>query len=490
MLRNLLKASTLVAAMLFFNWGCTKIDTTTLGSDLIPVVDNVNTFADTLDITTSQGIFDDSTRVVYSDLHVLGSITNDPLFGKTYADMYLQLKPSFYPFFYGNPGDTITHFDSAVLCLSYRTFYGDTLSPQTLTVYEINPATTNFEDSSYGLGFLPDQGTGAQLGSITLRPIEVKKITYFKGSRKDSITNQIRIPLNSSFLQNTLLANMDTSATSTGIYRNDSLFREKIKGFAIMASGGQANGLFYIDLTNAATRLEVHYRKTNRGFVDTSFASFPFSLGISSERSAQATHLVRERAGFPVSSPGSDAVYIQSQPGTYALLNIPGLDAYDNRIIHRAEIYMEQIPTGNPVDNDLLPPAYLYLDLVDTPSSANRFKTVYFDLNPNAFYNPDDSLYFFPNGGIDYSYYGGYLRRKAVGTSSTFYYTFNVSRHVQHIVTNNRYNYPFRLFAPSRIRYGQFGLSYNNQLADGRIQLGSGTNTNYKMYMRVVYSRI
>jgi len=491
-LRNLLKASTLVAAMIFFNWGCTKIDTTTLGSDLIPAVDNVSTFADTLDITTTQGIFDDSTKVAFSDLHVLGSITNDPLFGKTYADMYLQLKPPFYPFYYGNPGDTITHFDSVVLCLSYQTFFGDTLLPQTLTAYEINPGTTNFKDSSYGLDFLPDLGLGAQLGSTTLRPIEVKKFTYFKGSRKDSVTNQIRIPLdiNSAFIQNTLLGDRDTSATANGIYRNDSLFIKKIKGFAVIATGGQANGLFYVDLTNAATRLEVHYRKTNRGFADTTYAAFPFSQGATSKRSAQAVHLVRERSGFPVSSPGSDAVYIQAQPGTFATLTIPGLSAYNNRIIHRAEIYIDQIPTADPVDKALLPPAYLYLDLVDTPSAANKFKPVYFDVNPNAFYNPDDSLYFFPSGGIDYSYYGGYLRRKSIGAASSFYYTFNVSRHVQHIVTNGLYNYPFRLYAPSRIRYGQYGIPYNNQLADGRIQVGSGTNANYKMYMRVVYSRI
>ncbi len=490
MRRNLLRASTLVAAIIFFNWGCTKIDTTTLGSDLIPAVDNVNTFADTLDIITTQGIFDDSTKVVYTDLHLLGSITNDPLFGKTYADMYLQLKPPFYPFTYGNRGDTITHFDSAVLCLSYQTFYGDTLLPHTLSVYEINPATSNFKDSSYGLGFLPDQGLGAQLGSITIRPVEVKKFTYFKGSRKDSITNQIRIPLSNSFLQNTLLANLDTAAASNSIYRNDSLFRDKIKGFAIIATGGQANGLFYVDLTNAATRLEVHYRKTNAGVVDTAYSAFPFSQGATSARSAQATHLVRERAGFPVSSPGSDAVYIQAQPGTFATLNIPELAAYSNRIIHRAEIYIDQIPTADPVDNALLPPAYLYLDLVDTPSSANKFKPVYLDLNPNTFYNPDDSIFFFPSGGIDYAYFGGFLRRKSLGAASSFYYTFNVSRYVQRIVTNGMYNYPFRLFAPSRIRYGQYAVPYNNQLADGRIQVGSGTNANYKMFMRVVYSRI
>ena len=35
--------------------GCTKLDTTTLGADLV-TVDNVNTFADTLNVNATQGI--------------------------------------------------------------------------------------------------------------------------------------------------------------------------------------------------------------------------------------------------------------------------------------------------------------------------------------------------------------------------------------------------------------------------------------------------
>ncbi|MES2848181.1 MAG: DUF4270 family protein, partial [Bacteroidota bacterium] len=269
MQRNFQRTSAFfIAIILFFNWSCTKIDTTTLGSDLIPAVDNVHTFADTLLINTTQGFSDDTSRIAYNELHPLGSITNDPLFGKTNADLYVQLKPNFFPYFFGVTGDTInpalnpnTGFDSAVLCLSYKTFYGDTLMPQTLTVYEINSNTENFKDSSYRLDFLPDAGLGAMLGQITILPNDVKKFTYFKGSRKDSINNQIRIPLSDGYLRNTLLASLDTSATSTGIYRSDSLFKVKMKGFAVIASGGQANGLFYVDLTEAATRLEVHYRK-------------------------------------------------------------------------------------------------------------------------------------------------------------------------------------------------------------------------------------
>ena len=70
------------------NWGCTKLDTTTLGSDLIPVVDNINTFADTFNVVTSQGYFVDSSHVSRDDYNALGNISNDPLFGKTNANVF------------------------------------------------------------------------------------------------------------------------------------------------------------------------------------------------------------------------------------------------------------------------------------------------------------------------------------------------------------------------------------------------------------------
>lgn len=88
-----------------FLGGCSKLDTTTLGDDVIPVVDNINTFADTLDIEAYQGFFtdQDTVGVRNSDIHILGHIQNDPLFGKTTADLFLQLKPSFFPFYLGRP---------------------------------------------------------------------------------------------------------------------------------------------------------------------------------------------------------------------------------------------------------------------------------------------------------------------------------------------------------------------------------------------------
>lgn len=488
----------------FFTWSCTKIDTTTLGAGLIPAIDNVTTFADTLDINCTQGIFDDSTKLARADLHVLGSISNDPVFGKTSADLFFELKPSFFPFYFGAAKDTIDNgsFDSVVLCLSYKSFYGDTALPQHLSVYQVDNSSDFSDTVSYKLDYHPTIGTTV-LGSADIYPTKLRNYTYFypaPATTKDSINNQIRIKLTDpAFLDLlTSVANRDTSI-ATSIYKSDSLFKEKFKGFAVVADAGQGNGLFYVNLTDAATRLEFHFKRQNNNKRDTTFSSFYFSSGVSTSSSAHANHLERKRNGAEynpptnVPLPATNAVYIQTTPGTYANLSIPKLATLPNSIIHRAEIFVEQIGPTNLLDDQLTPPLYLYLDLIDT-ASGSPSKPIYYDLNPTALYYPDHTTSFYPNGGIDFNYFGGYRRVKAEGTGSLYYYTFNVSRYVQHIVTDHVNNYTMKLSAPYNLHYQGYSIPYKNNLANGRIKVGSGSNpgvdVNYRMKMRIVYSKI
>lgn len=512
--RNLLRTPQLFTAfLLFFAISCTKIDSTTLGSDLIPAVDNVHTFADSFEVIGVQGTFNDSSRARYADYHPVGSITNDPLFGTTTSDLYLELKPGFFPYYFGNSGDTIdnvispslgsnnTSFDSVVLCLAVKSFYGDTTLPQTLSVYQINNSTTNFDsrkglygDTSYLLNYLPNGGDQfpALNNGISILPAALNDTFHYPGSKNATSVNQIRIRLSTEFLQSLIGPNRDTTFANnpTGIFRSDSLFKEKIKGFHVKTEG-TGNGLFYVDLTDQATRLEVHYKKRRNNVIDTTYSAFYFST-VSTQISSHATNLQRERSGAEIASGLPDVLYIQASPGTYASLSIPGLSTLQNSIIHRAELVMEQV--SDPLYKTLLPPAYMYIDIIDTASSGDKFKPVYYDANPGISYNPDESAgtyYLMATAGIDFNYFGGYARLKDDGTGNTqFYYNFNLSRHVQHIVTNGLYNYKFRLFAPQRVNYYGFSYGYKNLLADGRARIGNGNHPTRKMYMRVVYSKI
>lgn len=489
-----------LACFYLFILGCNKIDSTELGADLIPAVDNVLTFADTFYIDAKREECIDTTRLSRRETHVVGSINNDPVFGKTKANIFLQLKPSFFPFYFGNAKDTInpalnpgTHFDSVFLCLSYNGFYGDTSKLQHLKVYELAENTGNFTDTiSHLLNFQPDQPyLGNLLGEATIFQPALKNYTFLKTSKKDSVTRQIRIKLSTAFL-NALVRNDSAQNSSNNYFYRDSLFKGKYKGFAVISDGGSdANGLFYISLTDPATRLEVHYVAGNANKLDTAFTSLPVSLGSFAPVSASATanNIVKDTSTseFPT-SPNSTALYLQTAPGSAISFKIPQLALLTNRIIHRAEIFLEQVP-GSPMDAVLAAPQYLYLDLIDT-GNIKKYKPLYLDLSPNEFYNPDNSFLFFPAQGIEQSYYGGFERKivDAFGTRS--YYTFNLTRYLQNMVTKRQTNYAFRVYAPYNLHYYGFKLLYKNNLAYGRVKIGNGNNTNFRLRMRVVYSNI
>ncbi|CAN5382622.1 hypothetical protein BH11BAC3_BH11BAC3_16390 [soil metagenome] len=484
-----------VACFSILIWGCNKIDTTTLGADLIPAVDNIHTFADTLLINASREPLTDTTRLTLAETHVLGNIKNDPIFGKTKADLFLQMKPTFFPYYYGQSGDSILSFDSAFLCLAYSGYYGDTNTAQNLKVYSLDPNTNNFKDSAYLLNYTPDMPfAGNLIGQASIVPKVVSQLTFLN-YKKDSVSNQIRIKLDPSFLAK--IKTYDSSANpGMNAYHSDSLFKEMFKGFAIVADDGSpGNGLFYISPTGPNTRMEVYFtRKSTLGVVDTSYSSWTVADGSSFNvtASAHATNLKRDTSAseFP-NSPQPGALYLETAPGYAINLSIPALTNYPNRIIHRAEIILEQIPGDPALDAIYTAPPFLYLDLIDDTAMPKKYKPVYYDLSPTSFYNPDDATTFFPTNGADHTYYGGYVKTisdQLGGTRSSYF--FNLTRYVQNMITQKTKNYKLRVYAPYNLTYNGYSLPYNNNLAYGRIKLGDGTNTNFKLRMRIVYSNL
>lgn len=499
-------------SIVIVNWGCTKLDTTSLGSDLIPAVDNVNTFADTLDIITTQGIFNDTFKIGRAENHALGLISNDPLFGSTDARIYLQPKPPSYPYFLGNAGDTIVALDSIVLSLSYKGAWGDTSIPQQIRVHSIDDLV--FADSVYKkpqtIGYTPNLGN--LLGSASVNVTNLKNVVKFNNG-KDSSTNQVRIKLSDAY-RDYFFANRDTVPTSlSNALRSDSLFRKFHNGFAISSTAG--NALMYINLTDVNTRLELYVRKKNSGTgkLDTTYNSFGIlsaSSNIAYITPSATSNFVSRSYPANVLNPGPGELYLQSGPGTYVNLSIPGLTGMPNRIIHRAQISIEQIPENATTDSIFSIPSYMYLDLIDT-GTTTKWKPLYVDLNPNTRYDPDfkTGLPYFPNTGeIDYNYFGGYSRKKtnAVGTS-VYYYDLNVTRYVQQMVTKGLPNYAMRLFPGFSTQYPQYGFPYypsisnpasliplDNPLAVGRIKVKSGNfpdpDKKQKMRMTIIWSKL
>jgi hypothetical protein len=464
-----------VILLSLLSWHCTKIDTTTIGNGLIPGVDNVNTFDTTLNVVANNFDsipFNKECATVYpTDEHALGFL-NDPLFGTTKATIFTELKPATFPFAFEGVISNRT-LDSVVLVLAYTRTYGDTTLQQRVEVHQLDKT------------FLPDSNTcsiytynATVLGATTYTPAPRRFADTIKAFR-DTNVNQLRIKISNSLGQ--LLLSQDTIKT-------DSAFKVLLKGFAIVPDNA-GNALTYYNIVDSKTKLAIYYKYKRTGLSDTAVVN---NFGLyNTDKSANT--IVRSRAGAEInnvsnnnSNPaGDNFVYIQTSPGSFAQLKIPGLSTISNRIVHRAELIMEQVtPTG--VDNFLVAPSVLFLDLKDSVKGQ---------------YHPLPCDFTYVSGLPDITTYGGYRTFVTVGGKQVARYIFNISRYVQKVITNKRTNATLRLWAPNYVSIGtayvdecnisipQTLFALNN-VAQGRVKLVAGSTAANRMRLRIVYSRL
>lgn len=465
----------------FFS-SCKKLnDPTTLGGGLIPEVDNITTFDTTIDVQSFSDIFaiaNDSTRSVGNDEHFLGRITNDPIFGTTDAQLFLELKPASYPYVFRNIGGADSlHIDSIVLALDYVETYGDSTIPQTINVYELN---SEFRaDTGYYLNRNTFTTTGPALGSRIVYPYSLDdsiKVPY------DTSKNQLRIRLDNTFGQR--LLNYD-SISPSGAYVNDSTFKTKFRGFALKSEAG-GNAVMGFTLTGANTKLAIYYRYQKGGtgvaHEDTTVDYFTFTTAAASANYVQRAFSSQVTAA---AAAGADPlIYLSNAPGTFATIKIPGLSGLSNRVVHRAELIMEQV--YDPSDTLFPPPPALQLDAYDPAKST--YRTIPYDFAPDG------------SGGYNGSSFGAYATRIIDnGGHVVKVWKFNISRYVQHVLTGTLPVYDFRVFAPY-YTYEQYGvppgtdiqqLFYINPFAvQGRVRLGGGSHPTQRMRLHIIYSKI
>jgi Domain of unknown function (DUF4270) len=466
---------------------CRKInESTELGGGLIPAIDNITTFDTLINVQAFNdtfGLANDSTYLAATAEHFLGLINNDPIFGKTDARLFLELKPTFYGVYPFARKDQIK-IDSIVLVLDYVETYGDSSVPQTVNVYELDQSNKFSSDTNYLIRkdlVYPPVFAPATLGSRTFVPSTLKdSVKAFQ----DTTLKQLRINLDTNFARR--LFNYDT----TNAYKNDSIFKTNFKGFALqsMSSG---NAIMGFNLTGTNTKLAIYYRQPKTsGTIDSSTVSyFLFSTS-----AAAGNYVKRDYSGTPVEAAAGGAlpdplVYIQNTPGTFATIKIPGLGSIGNRVVHLAELIVEQVYDAS--DTVFNAPNYLYLDAYD-PGIA-KYRTVPYDLIFDA------------SGGLNYSSFGMSPVNSVDGLGhTTKSWHFNISRYIQHVLTQTQPAYDLRLFSPFYV-IDQFNLPptvgdaartafVNTTIAKGRVRLagntGSGDTNPNKMRLRVIYSKL
>ncbi|WP_300599781.1 DUF4270 domain-containing protein [Niabella sp.] len=486
---------------------CSKINMATeLGQGLIPEVDNIHTFDTTLEVHAFNGIFtaqNDSFRSHYSNAQLLGTITNDPIFGKTDAKMYFQISPNSKTPFSNSPDKRML--DSVVLVLDHSFIYGDTLLPQTIQVSELAQSNDIKGDTSYFLTKV--LSTAGVLGSKTFVPrtlrdsmqvIEHSAVNKFDTS---NVISQLRIKLDNAFGQR-LLAYDTTGANDA--YSTDSIFRTKFKGFALESVGG-GNGLMGFSLTNAQLRVYYRYENTTTaGDIDTATGVFYFTkASLLGNENGSANYISRDYSGTQVLAVSGDNVedpilYLQNTPGTFATLKIPGLATFPKSVIHLAELQMESIYDQS--DSLFSAPRNLFLDVYD--STDQKFKLVPYVFNASVVYGSPPTLTNFASFYSTTNANQTYYNKKDPSGNIVKQWRFNITGYLQNIGLQKVPAFDFRLYAPANevLLLGDRGAStdvkfpipqsqYNSIAGYGRARIGGGNHPTQKMKLRIVYSK-
>ena len=472
---------------------CTRISSSELGLGLLPSMDAYNTKDTILDVITETLDRTDSMRVYGTDDHVLGNITNDPIFGTTNASMYFQVKPSFFPFFIAGNKESLV-VDSAILILAYKGFYGDTSKPVKVQLKRISAATPLDAFKLYASNYpeLYNLKTDQNLGETT---VDFSKIGDSLITRFEASKNTIRIKLSKSFATQ-FLKEFD----SNNAYRSDTTLRAYFPGFALTADeSANKNVLLKINLLDTNTKLALYYNTNATAFDskvtrDTAVVNFKFSI----YSNGDVNFIKRNRAGSEsdnhINKVANDSlVYVQTSPGTMVKVKIPGLKTFANKIIHRAELIAEQVPASagaaGSLESKLLPPRYLFLGVYDT--ATKLFRNV-----PSDFQGTTNSTSF--------NQFGGKLMYKSVdGYDNVASYNFNISRYVQGVISRTDSLFDFRIIAPVNdslsivppYPYNKeaptqdyLTTAIGNQAATGRVVLGGGKRTKFRMRLRIYYT--
>lgn len=470
--------ATVTAAFVIFliYSSCTRVDTTNLGSDLIPAVDNVNTFDTTLSVISNNIRDLDTTKMLYTELHALGIIDNDPEFGKTSALFYTSFVPSTihaYPFV---KKDSVT-IDSVVLSLAYGGIYGDSNSVQDFEIREISPFA-NFKDTGYQIDNPDLEVRPTPLGAATVNFKSLNDSVFYKNPKDVArSSNELRINLDTAWARRFVA--YDTTAGEA--YNNDSIFMKRFPGIEVRPTEASAvkRALAYFKLTdNSRTRITFYCRVQNNGRTDTIAPYFIYSNG-----DPQANMIHRDAANGYLTNldngvDNDQLAYLQSTPGSYISVDIPGLSTLDNRVIHRAELIMDKAPSQE--ENLYLPPSRLFIQAKNGDSSTT-IRNDFILVNAAA--------------GYDVNVLGGTLKNDK--------YVFNLSRYVQGIVTKGYRNNTLKISSPFTVRpyyvtandvttSTRIPIVINSTVAGGRVVVygGDAADTTKRMRLHIIYSRI
>lgn len=384
---------------------------------------------------------EDSVQTDEPSLTLWGTF-DDPEFGKTTIDMAAQFRLQFFPDYGTNPV-----VDSVRLYLYYRGVYGDTVTPQTLRVYELE-SSLNVDEEYYQGVDLKSYASGQLIGEKVYTP-QVRT----DSTSNDTLFSMITIPIDN------LLGEKLVSADSLQMINND-VFLEYFKGLYIKAEKEDDEGGAILQLDAASSSnfqgsaLVVFYNNDENmdeeepDTLMNPYVITPFSARVNSiEHDYSGTRFFNN---LNQENSEDSLIYVQATGGLRSKIYIDNLTNWKdsvNTAINNAELIFQIDTLASEVEK-YPPPRQLLFTVLD-----------------------DEGQEFLP---VDYLFsplfYGGALN------TEDYTYRFNITQHLQQIIDGEAENNGFFL-TPAR----------KNSEANRVILKGSGSQTGIKLV--ITYSQ-
>jgi hypothetical protein len=440
--------------MVIMLWGCKDEFNKTgygllLPGDLVLVkIDTTKTVADLKSFTKTDG----NLRSDEPAYNLLGTF-NDPVFGKTTADFACQFRLGSFPDFSKNAQP-----DSIMLYLYYMEFYGDTIVPQRLKVYEL-ASNLDVDQKYYQDINLKNLSKGEILADYSYVPkFKLDSLSTSYGSTKedpkDTVIQQISIKLDLS------LARKLMAADSLTLSDNDK-FLNYLKGLYIEAgdlnTGGAIMKINTIAQSNTISHgsyLVLHYHNSEED-------SLYCSLGItqSSARINRFTHdytKTKFAANLDKEQNQDSLIYVQTTGGLRSKIFIPNLETWRDSskiAINQAELIFKVDAVASDTAHYLMPEK---LALVAITKSLKTGQ---------------DSLYYPSDYAFSPDYFGGTYNKEDLT------YRFNIAKHLKDIIDRKKENLGF-----------YFETTYKNSIYRRAVLKGATSKTGIRL--EVTYSKM
>jgi len=406
--------ATLAVAILFT--ACKK-EWNELGSQLV-VSDDLELFSfDEQEIKISV-VKEDSLRSLNTSTSYIGYL-NDPYFGKTSASLYTEFRIPSTDVDFG----VFAQADSIVLSLDIAGYYGDTLSPLTISVREmLETIETTTTDTL-------DVETVINIYSTDDFDVDPQPLNNAQQELLPIASSKLNITLSNTFAQQFLDAD-------SANFADNEVFQSFFNGLYIAVEQGSENGLLLeLDLLNENSKLTLYYHNEISDSL-----SYDFQINSSADRMTRWSHdysttEIESALNLEFVSQG----YVQGGVGLRTYVELPDLSILkdSNYVFHSAELIIPYI--SNELDSIFYGPSKLGLAAV---SSDGNLEVLTEDQNIQG------STYF--DGNRD---------------ETTQTYTFNIARYI-HKFVHEGYTNRLALYVPTSVSQPQ-RLIINNNVEDG-----------------------